>query len=62
MADAALCRRLEAEEEQMRSLMDQVLAAEPDAVIPWTGRQMAVAKSPARHAQRVRYPLVGFRP
>ncbi len=28
----------------MRSLMDQVLAAEVDAVIPWTGRQMAVAK------------------
>jgi uncharacterized protein (TIGR03083 family) len=44
MADATLRRRLAAEEEQTRSLMDQVLAAEPDAVIPWTGRQMAVAK------------------
>jgi hypothetical protein len=42
--DAELCRVLEAEEEHTRALMDQVLVAEPDAVIPWTGRQMVVAK------------------
>ena len=42
--DAALRRRLEAEEERMRAIVDQVLAREPDAVIPWTGRQMVVAK------------------
>src|SRR6201996_8342130 len=39
-----LLRRLEAEEERMRRFVDDVLAREPDAVIPWTGRQMAVAK------------------
>ena len=40
----ALLRRLEADEERMRRFVDDVLAREPDAVIPWTGRQMAVAK------------------
>ena len=40
----ALLRRLAAEEERMRRLVDAVLEREPDAVIPWTGRQMAVAK------------------
>ena len=44
MDDAALCRRLEVEEAKMRSVIAMVLAREPDAVIPWTGRQMAVAK------------------
>lgn len=44
MDDAALCGRLEVEEQTMRSVLDEVLAGEPDAVIPWTGRQMAVAK------------------
>jgi uncharacterized protein (TIGR03083 family) len=44
MGDAELSRVLEAEEEHTRSLMDQVLADEADAVIPWTGRQMVVAK------------------
>lgn len=44
MADDALRSRLEAEEDRMRLLIDQVLAHEPDAVIPWTGRQMVVAK------------------
>jgi hypothetical protein len=44
MDDAELCRVLEAEEEHTRDLMNQVLTAEPDAVIPWTGRQMVVAK------------------
>jgi Mycothiol maleylpyruvate isomerase N-terminal domain len=42
--DGALRRRLEAEEEKMRSVIDQVLEREPDAVIPWTGRRMVVAK------------------
>ena len=28
----------------MRALVADVLAQEPDAVIPWTGRRMAVAK------------------
>jgi hypothetical protein len=40
----ALLRRLDAEEERMRRLVDDVLAREPGAVIPWTGRHMAVAK------------------
>jgi hypothetical protein len=42
--DATLQRRLEIEEQQMRAVIGEVLAREPDAVIPWTGRQMAVAK------------------
>jgi hypothetical protein len=40
----ALLSRLDAEEERMRRLVDEVLSREPDAVIPWTGRRMAVAK------------------
>lgn len=44
MDDASLCRRLENEEQRMRSVIEQVLDQEPDAAIPWTGRQMAVAK------------------
>jgi len=44
MADGELCRFLAAEEERMRSVADEVLRRDPDAVIPWTGRQMAVAK------------------
>src|ERR1700744_2709403 len=44
MGHADLLRRLDAEETRMRTLVDDVLAREPDAVIPWTGRHMAVAK------------------
>ena len=40
----ALLSRLDAEEERMRCLAGDVLDREPDAVIPWTGRRMAVAK------------------
>jgi hypothetical protein len=40
----ALLSRLDAGEERMRRLVGDVLSREPDAVIPWTGRQMAVAK------------------
>ena len=40
----AFLQRLEVEEAKMRSVIAMVLAREPDAVIPWTGRQMAVAK------------------
>jgi len=40
---AELLRRLEAEETQMRALVTEALAQDPEAVIPWTGRQMAVA-------------------
>jgi hypothetical protein len=40
----ALLGRLDAEEERMRRLVDDVLSREPDAVISWTGRRMAVAK------------------
>jgi len=39
-----LLRRLNAEEARMRGLAAEVLKGEPDAVIPWTGRDMAVAK------------------
>ena len=41
---SALLRRLDAEEERMRRFVDAVLDREPGAVIPWTGRHMAVAK------------------
>ena len=44
MHDVALLRRLQDEEHKMRGVLGQVLAREPDAVIPWTGRQMVVAK------------------
>jgi uncharacterized protein (TIGR03083 family) len=44
LAHNELLARLDAEEIRMRGLVDDVLAREPDAVIPWTGRQMAVAK------------------
>jgi hypothetical protein len=39
-----LLRRLDSEEGRMRDLVAEVLDREPDAVIPWTGRHMAVAK------------------
>lgn len=44
MAHPALLARLDAEEQRMRSTVNDVLDGEPEAVIPWTGRQMAVAK------------------
>lgn len=44
MDDATLCRRLEVEDATMRSVIAQVLAVDPDATIPWTGRQMVVSK------------------
>jgi len=40
----ALLSLLDAEEERMRRLVGDVLDREPDAVIPWTGRRMAVVK------------------
>jgi Mycothiol maleylpyruvate isomerase N-terminal domain len=40
----ALLHRLDLEEQRMRVVLADVLDREPDAVIPWTGRQMAVAK------------------
>ncbi|HEY2284894.1 MAG TPA: maleylpyruvate isomerase N-terminal domain-containing protein [Streptosporangiaceae bacterium] len=39
-----LLGRLDAAETRMRQLVSEVLDREPDAVIPWTGRHMAVAK------------------
>jgi hypothetical protein len=39
-----LLQRLDTEEGRMRGLVAEVLASDPDAVIPWTGREMAVAK------------------
>jgi hypothetical protein len=44
MDHGELLTRLDAEEQRMRGLVDDVLGREPDAIIPWTGRQMAVAK------------------
>jgi Mycothiol maleylpyruvate isomerase N-terminal domain len=44
MGHPSLLKRLDAEEERMRRLVGDVLSGEPDAVIPWTGRRMAVAK------------------
>jgi len=36
--------RLDSDEARMRRLVEEVLDRDPDAVIPWTGRNMAVAK------------------
>ena len=44
MDDEALCRRLVDEEQTARAVIGKVLDQEPEAVIPWTGRTMAVAK------------------
>jgi hypothetical protein len=44
MDHQALLTKLEAEEQRMRTAVDDVLAKDQEAVIPWTGRQMAVAK------------------
>lgn len=41
---ATLLRRLDNEEARMRAIVAEVLDREPHAIIPWTGRQMAVAK------------------
>jgi mycothiol maleylpyruvate isomerase-like protein len=40
----AVLDRLADEDERMRRVIGDVLEREPDAVIPWTGRHMAVAK------------------
>jgi hypothetical protein len=39
-----LIARLVAEEKRMRTLVADILAVNPESIIPWTGRQMAVAK------------------
>jgi hypothetical protein len=44
LGHADLLRRLDSEETRMRGLVAEVLDREPEAVIPWTGRHMAVAK------------------
>ena len=44
LGHAELLRRLDSEETSMRRIVAEVLDGEPDAVIPWTGRHMAVAK------------------
>ncbi len=44
MDDRALRRRLESEEAGMRDMIDQVLRRDPEATIPWTGREMPVVK------------------
>jgi hypothetical protein len=44
MAHPRLVARLDREEQRMRSVVSDVLDREPQAVIPWTGRPMAVAK------------------
>jgi len=44
LAHAALLERLDRGEERMRQVVADVLDKEPDAVIPWTGRHMAVEK------------------
>ena len=41
---AVLLNRLDAEEVRMRELVADVLTRDREAVIPWTGRRMAVAK------------------
>jgi hypothetical protein len=44
LAHADLLARLDRDEQRMRAVITDVLAREPEAIIPWTGRQMAVAK------------------
>jgi Mycothiol maleylpyruvate isomerase N-terminal domain len=44
LGHAELLAQLDSEETRMRRLVADVLDREPDAVIPWTGRHMAVAK------------------
>lgn len=44
MTNTELLRRLEAEEHRAQVVIGQVLDREPNAAIPWTGRQMVVAK------------------
>ena len=44
MSHPRLLARLDQEEQRMRSVVGEVLDREPGAVIPWTGRRMAVAK------------------
>jgi hypothetical protein len=44
MDHQALLARLEDEEQRMRTAVDGILAKDQEAVIPWTGREMAVAK------------------
>lgn len=44
MPHADLLLRLDREEQRMRALVSDILEHDPDAVIPWTGRTMAVAK------------------
>ncbi len=43
MSDPELMRRLELEEQRLRGLLGDVLAADPGAVVPWSGRTMPVA-------------------
>jgi hypothetical protein len=44
MDHADLLQRLDREEQRMRDLVDAVLERDGEAVVPWTGREMAVAK------------------
>ncbi len=44
LAHADLLKRLDSDEARMRQIVADVLARDARAVIPWTGRQMAVAK------------------
>jgi hypothetical protein len=44
LSDSELRERTVIEETKVRSVIAQVLEREPQAVIPWTGRQMVVAK------------------
>jgi hypothetical protein len=44
MEHDVLLGRLDVEEQRMRQIVADVLDREPEAVIPWTGREMAVAK------------------
>lgn len=44
LGHAELARRVVDEHQRMRRLLDHVLRDDPEAVVPWTGRLMAVAK------------------
>jgi Mycothiol maleylpyruvate isomerase N-terminal domain len=44
LSHGELLERLDSTEAQLRRLVADVIDGEPDAVVPWTGRHMAVAK------------------
>jgi hypothetical protein len=65
LGDAELQCRCDTEERTCREIVGRVLAGEPDAVIPWTGRRMVVGTFPTHLRNEFavhRWDLVGDDP